>query len=342
MFPKEKITPSLQASDDLSLSNLIVGQKYAYCVRAISQALYMDHPYDSYESFRSTSSSGSACTSQTIRWESSFHGKVTTEPNAGNLPIEEVAVTWYLLDTDHKPLDCIGCSGTDVTGESGNFKIEFNVHHEYLKGRNDDDIPVRLFFSKTTSGTPDDITHKFLCEDGTIEFDATQGYIVYISHLDFKEPLHIYDDTSVPFEGKVFIDDTVYDGSEGCAISGVDICLYHNSTTGSEEELVCVATDPSGQYVAPVVIGSRVDSVKLAYNDHTFVKSSENDGPYPEVGLNIDADGVYTGNDYVDITKADVTVNGKVFSSNSQRVLKSTRLDSFKSIVTTPQIAKKI
>ena len=197
-------------------------------------------------------------------------------------------MTWNLLDTDHKPLECDGCSGTDVTGESGNFKITFNVHHEHLMGKNDDDIPVRIFFEKTSPGSPNDIKHEFLCEDGTIVCDPDKGNIVYLSHLDFKEPLHIYDDTGVPFEGKVFIQDTVHGSLEGCAISGVKICLFHNSTVkGIEEQLVCVDSDPFGKYLAPVVIGSRVDSVLVMYHEHTFVKSAKNEGPYPELGLTI-------------------------------------------------------
>ena len=184
--PVEKITPGLEASDDLSLSNLVVGKKYTYCIRAINKDHYMDHPYDSYKTYRSITSSDATCSSHTVKWESSFHGRVTTEPDAGNLPIEDVVITWNLLDKSHKQLDCDGCSGRILTNDGGSFNIVFKVEHESLLGRNDDDIPVQIFFQKTTKSSPEDIEHIFLCEDGTIECDVTNGYIVYISHLQYK------------------------------------------------------------------------------------------------------------------------------------------------------------
>ena len=36
------ITPETEASDDLTISRLLVGQVYSYCVRAIKEANYMD------------------------------------------------------------------------------------------------------------------------------------------------------------------------------------------------------------------------------------------------------------------------------------------------------------
>lgn len=45
------IVPETQASDDLELSNLIVGKEYAYCVRAINNKHYMDSPCKFYDTY---------------------------------------------------------------------------------------------------------------------------------------------------------------------------------------------------------------------------------------------------------------------------------------------------
>lgn len=315
IFVSELISPGLQASDELVSSNLIVGNKYAYCVRAINQDRYMDHPYDSYQSPRSITSSDATCSSHKIRWEASFHGKVTTEPDAGNLPIENVRVSWDLLDANFTPLQCDGCSDSTLTTDGGGFNIVFNVDHEYLKGKNDDEIPVRIFFHKTSPSSPEDIEHEFMCEDGALPCDSN-GYIVYLSHLQFKEPIHIYDDTSIPFEGKILIADTVYRGEQGCALANAEVCIMHNSTRSKDdstlESLVCVETDSEGQYIAPVIVGSRVDLIQVNYHSHEFEPAESNLGPYPQSSLLIEANGTYINNDFMDVTKAEVTVEGKV------------------------------
>lgn len=84
----------------------------------------------------------------------------------------------------------------------------------------------------------------------------------------------------------------------------------HNSTTGVEEELVCVESDRNGEYVAPVVIGSLVQGVKVSYNQHDFEKDSNNDFNYDK-GIRIEADKLYIGHDFADVTKARLFIEGK-------------------------------
>ena len=302
------ISPGTQASDDLSLSNLIVGNKYSYCVRAVKQGHYMDAPYERSGERRLLTSSESTCDAHVIRWEASIHGRITTEPNAGSLPIEEVLVSWELLSEDKsRRLECDGCSGSNYTTEGGGFNIPFNVDHPSLKGKNDDEIPVRIFFSKTSI----DIEHVFLCNEGIDICDPVEGHIAYLSHLQFKDPLHVYDDTSVPLSGKVFIADTSYAGADGCAIANAEVCLFHNTTGGTEAELVCVNTEPDGSYLAPVIIGSTVNFMRIVYHGHTFELSAKN--PLNGVaGVMITADGQYTDYDYQDVSKAKLLVEGKL------------------------------
>ena len=75
------IPPEMSYSDDLSVSQLTVGEMYAYCVRAVKSDHYMESPFESIEERRSLTSSAAACASHTIQWEASIEGLVTTEPN---------------------------------------------------------------------------------------------------------------------------------------------------------------------------------------------------------------------------------------------------------------------
>lgn len=260
---------------------------------------------------KSLTSSGATCASHRIRWEASFHGIVTTEPDAGRIPIENVTVSWELLDDNFIALKCDGCSDTRQTTDGGAFTISFNVLDDALQGRNNDEIPVRIFFAKTSPGKSGDIQHEFLCKDGVVRCDTSEGFIVYLSHLQFKEPLHIYDATSVPFEGKVFIADTNHGSNDGCPIIDAEVCLIHNNTQGIEETLVCVDTDSEGGYIAPVIIGGTVDRVDVRYYGHEFEPAESNNAAYLYgEGLTITAEEFYLRNDFRDISKTTLTVEG--------------------------------
>jgi len=303
------IDPSNQASDDLSVFNLEVGKAYSYCVRAIKQGHYMDSPYADSGERRLLTSSEAACEAHTIHWEASIHGQVTTEIDAGSIPIEDVLVSWQLMSKDGtKPLDCMGCSNSTLTNDGGTFNIKFNVNDPSLD--NDSDFPVKVTFSKTSPASPEDIKHNMLCNFG-MNPCPLDGYITYLSHLQFKAPLQVYDDTVVPVRGKIFIADTAYPGSEGCVIDGAEICLMHNFTFGGQKTLVCVDTERDGSYIAPVAIGATVHSIVILYNGHIFKMSDKN----PLMGeefVTILADEQFINYDYKDITKAELTIEGEL------------------------------
>jgi hypothetical protein len=78
------ITPVIECSDDLSKSELPIGTTFTYCVRAVKDGHYMDHPFavDNLAS-RTLTSSDDTCASHKVRWEASIDGIITTEPTAG-------------------------------------------------------------------------------------------------------------------------------------------------------------------------------------------------------------------------------------------------------------------
>jgi len=76
------VKPERESSDDLRISQLEVGRKYAYCVRAVRADHYMDSPFEAVDERRILTSSSSACAAHKIEWEASIDGLVTTEPNA--------------------------------------------------------------------------------------------------------------------------------------------------------------------------------------------------------------------------------------------------------------------
>ena len=319
------VDPGITSSDDLRRSRLALGDTYSYCVRAVNPGQYMDLTL-SGEVSRVVSSSAAICESHTISWEASIDGLITTEPNAGSLPINNVTVAWQLLSEDGTtPLACDGCTDSTKTDRGGAFAINFNVIHHSLKNKNLADIPVSIKFSKTTSSRDGEINHLFLCNEGQNVCDPEGGHIFYLRHLHFDNPLHIYDDTSIPFSGKITIHGTGYEGSpDGCPIIGAKVCPQHHTTVGILEDLVCVTSDSNGEYVAPIVMGAMVHGVEITYNSHVFEKNFENNWNY-NTGVRIKEGGFYGRNDFMDVTKARMYVQGKLDATTRTNFL-STQL----------------
>ena len=243
------ILPNEEVFDNLSLSKLIVGKTYVYCVQAGSSGrAYMPSPYDSSDLSQDLGHSDASCTPHVIQWEASINGVVTTEPHSGSLPIEGVTVSYQLLSMDYEDLSCQGCSGNIETSTGGGFEIDFLVAHPYLEGVTHlDEIPVKLKFRKTTTGT-NVIPHTFLCNLGE-EVCNDDGHIVFLKHLEFSKKVEVYDSTQVMFSGNVFILDTVFAGSAGCPILNAEVKIYHK-VPGSEfpELLTETTTDSQGRY----------------------------------------------------------------------------------------------
>jgi len=304
-----EVSPGTSSSDDLRMTRLPVGSTYSYCVRAVNEVQYMDWTIS--DEVRVTTSSAALCNRHTISWEASIDGRITTAPNAGLLPIKNVTVSWQLLSEDGtQNLDCSGCADSTTTNEGGSFSINFNVQHQSLNDKNVADIPVRIKFSNTTNNRKDAIDHVFLCDEGQRVCDAEEGHIFYLKHLLFDSPLHIYDDTSIPFSGKLIIHNTISESSDGCPIEGAEVCPQHKTTLGTLEKLGCGTTDSNGMYNVPVIIGSVIHGVEIIYNSHKFEKSIENKWDY-NTGVHIQEGGFYARNDFVDVTKAKMYVQGK-------------------------------
>eukprot|EP00957_Ditylum_brightwellii_P060127 4565877-Ditylum_brightwellii.AAC.1 len=149
----------------------------------------MDHP-QGYVGDETLKSSINSCASHKINWEASINGKITTESNAGSLPIEDVSAMYQLLNKSLVPIDCSGCSGITKTTKGGSFDITFNIDHKDLYEDNEGEYPVNIYFNKTTPSVPKTIEHKFSCNQGKDDCSGEIGTLVYLSHLKFKEPLH--------------------------------------------------------------------------------------------------------------------------------------------------------
>ena len=95
------VDPKKEASDDLSISNLIVGGEYWYCIRAVKSPQYMDMSLVggsifSGGSYSVLTSSLASCAPYVIHFEASIEGQVITLPDAGSFPIEDVTIFWQL------------------------------------------------------------------------------------------------------------------------------------------------------------------------------------------------------------------------------------------------------
>lgn len=270
----------------------------------------MDVPFSRLLQTRTISSSLSICDVHTILFEASIAGLVTTDPYAGNLPIANVTVHWEILGSDAlMPLRCSGCSGSVDTMEGGSFRIHIKADAKELFEKNDHDIPIRLRFSKTTISGGQAIPHVFLCNEGRQICDFQEGYIEYVKHLLFDKPVHIFDDTSIPFSGKVIVDGT------DCPIHNATVC----ATNEIDADLACAATDANGNYEVAVIIGSIVHGVSISYHSHVFEPTADNSYNYAS-GIRMEVGKLYNGNDFRDISKAEISVEGRFLVLNLLKV----------------------
>lgn len=289
-YPKKKcgkapVMPGKAASDDLSVSELEVGAAYRYCVRAVAQ----------FYSAGALHSSDENCNIHKVRWQASMSGRITTDPLAGGLPIEDVAVSWELLNLE-KTL--VIASGSAVTKRPGTYSIVFDELHKALD--RDSEFPVRIKFAKTTVVGDDRINHQFLCNEGTTDC-TDDGTIVYLKHLTFEEPIRTYDNSSVPVRGRVSIWEP-----DGCPLIGAEVCLKIKHTKTADTEGACVQTDHNGDYVVPAAIGSTV-GVEVTYHNHTIQKAPGNSLDYNK-GIFINVNKRYERNDFVDVAQATLVV----------------------------------
>lgn len=117
----------------------------------------MDNPNDQLGTDRPVTSSEKSCEDHIIHWEASIKGEITTEPNAGTLPIKNVTVSWELLDENKEPINCVGCDteegcggcrGSTTTREGGSFDIEINLDNAALHYKNRAFLKKSSFFLK--------------------------------------------------------------------------------------------------------------------------------------------------------------------------------------------------
>jgi hypothetical protein len=261
------IEPGTDSSDNLFRSKLEVNKRYRYCVRAVSNLYSTDFSGLKNLTMRS---SDETCLNHIVRWQASIKGFVTTPPEAGGLPIEDVDVTWELLNKKQtRVIPSSGQPRSARTGKAGTFDINFDELHRDLD--RDLDQPIRIRFSKTTNvDGAEPIKHTFLCQDGDV--DCTEdGTIVYLKHLVFGQFLSVFDDTTVPVRGKVFIMK-----SDGCPLVGAEVCLEMKKDRFGDSILGhCVKTDFAGEFALTATIGTRI-SIRVRYQDHEIVQAPEN------------------------------------------------------------------
>ena len=291
----------------------------------------------------------------TVLWQASIDGQVTLEEEAGFLPVQDVIVEYRMEDLQQQQAFVLpACEDYDQdgwcrtkTGASGKFTISLSLVHPSLN--NDDEFPVRLRFAKTTSS----IVHRFLCNDSTKDCSTTipedddtgdqlgdgstpiiteaskvNTTVVYLRHLEFEAPVHVIDDTTVPFRGTVKVHGTEMPGAGalGCPIVGAQVCMVDHTTRNAlqvTDPSVCVQTDNKGNYALPAVIGTTI-SPQVRYHNHEFRPINPDHAPLFEQGILINPDGIYENFDLHDITTALLTI--EVAGGLCDRVLGQTEL----------------
>jgi hypothetical protein len=181
---------------------------------------------------------------------------------------------------------------------------------------NEDEYPVELRFAKKTAS----VDHRFLCNEATRDCSAqlhnttTVGNAwttVYLQHLEFGSPLHVVDDTTVPFEGKVTVAGTESSPGSGsfCPIIKAKVCLKDHGVRNKAEfvESVCVETGIDGLFSLPAVLGTKV-SPYVDYHNHTFRALNPAHDVLFDSGIEIKANVGYTGYNLEDVTSSKLTL----------------------------------
>jgi hypothetical protein len=279
---------------------------------------YMYNPSNDQEP--SLVSSLEACEPHQVRWEASVAGKVVLAPDGGSLPVENVIVSWKFFNADGQ----VVLEDSSPTDEGGNFYIVIN---NLLDFKNAIQYPIQLSFLKITESREASITHRFLCDQETIDCSKDKGTATfYLKHLDFDVPFVAIDDTSVPFSGKVVVGGTVDKDNgveDGCPIQGAEVCLKNRKTKGAEVETVCVTTDSWGDYSMPAIIGTTVYPV-VKYMNHTFEPVDPDKRSAYEAGIYISPDRPFKNNDLKDVTTVAMFVD--VFGGLCEKLLGETTL----------------
>ena len=309
------LVPGQSYADDLSLSRLDVGSSYKYCTQAVAPQYIADG--SSVNAYKM--SSDSTCEDVTIAWEASVQGLITSKASAGSIPIADVTVTWLLVDMDLKtPLSCTSnvsfcSSGDDVitTDSSGSFKAEFFVQEPNLRLSRTSPVAVLFNFTRSFNDQYD----TFLVNDEKTTIVPSDGFIVYLYHLQFGLPVFVVDAATVAFTGSVYVRNTPYGAYRGCPVIEATVCAYEfkaSSTDGSrmKQKLACQGTDSLGYYNLPLPIGAIVHNVTVTYFDHEFIPTSADLGAswvdQLQNGIMISPTNTFNGNDFVDTTKAPV------------------------------------
>ena len=282
------VEPGQAVTDNLKTAQLLVGNRYRYCVRAVAR-FYAGESHSSDET----------CTIHKVRWQASLAGEVTTAPEYGGVPIEDVAVSWELMNADQT---IVITKGEKITSKAGMFTIAFDESHNSLDTYSK--FPVRIKYAKTTIVGNTTIRHQFLCNDGNLDC-TDDGMIVYLKHLDFDAPIASYDNSSIPVRGRVNIWEP-----DGCPLIGAKVCLKMKHARYEETLGACVETNFNGDYVLPATIGSTV-GIEVNFHRHEIPKAPENVLDYGK-GIFIDVNKRYERNDFIDMSKAllDVDVAG--------------------------------
>ena len=280
------------AADDLRRSRLTPGVPFLYCVRAIGVIANSDP----------------TCVEHIVRWETAVELSVALPPTSGNIPSENVLVTYQLEDASGTPIvDAFGVTQANVTTTQPDGKAQLAFSFVPASAFQVDILNLRFTLVKQTNTGNGTITHQFLCDGGSAPC-SSEGNIFPVQNLVFSHEIEVQDMTSVPIEGLVLI------GDSGCPLQGAEVCV--NAKAGlNQVNIACVQTDFAGRFAVGSVIGART-VVEVTYKEHTFVLS---DGA-PEVvqanGANGEGDGFiasadkrFTGLVFQDTTTAEITVD---------------------------------
>ncbi len=176
--------------------------------------------------------------------EASAVVKVTLKEDSGNEPVEDVIVSWALLSPDGSEQLLSGTELTTANGQVGPLKLKVTSlilaeKNIVLTGKHM--LPLKVSFRKVSEG----ITHTFLCEDETI-LCPSDGFIRYLSHLDFRTLIHSVDATTLLLEGNVY--SGMKDAESGlvhytgCPLHNIQVCLMRKTPHGQDISLNCTNT----------------------------------------------------------------------------------------------------
>ena len=183
--------------------------------------------------------------------------------------------------------------------------IPFKEQNPKLNNNGFYEVGLKVSKQSATNNPLVKINHEFLCDEEANL--CTTTYYTTVQHLEFDKKIIFADNTSVPIEGMVTIDDT------NCPILGAEVCLKRKVGDDFINTEICSTTDKEGSYKISATMGTTV-SLDVHYHDHSIIGKDSGIISNLTSGIQVKSGEFYYNYDFIDVEKTDLIVEVRKYN----------------------------